>query len=346
MPFLLLVLDEIERRDLPGEFALLPYVESTYQPLPSRGNRPAGMWQLMPTTARSQGLIVASDFDGRLDALAATRASLDLIAVYEEKFGDWRLANMAFNAGEFRVSKLLGSLIGKRSASELSATELARLTFSSITHEHLDKLLALACIIDDPARFKVILPEPAIGDRLEVFNLPAPLDLRIAARFAGVSNADFARLNAAYRQPRMRPGMPLRLLIPADHRAQFSEATARVDSGLWAEWHEAKTSKVTSLPTLARAASIPLAALAAINGLAENSALAKGTPVLLPGAEVEAANTDSDAPTHIVGKGDTLGGIARQYGVKLPQLLRWNGITLHSLIHPGQRLRIGPGDDR
>ena len=83
MPFLLLVVDEIERRDLPAEFAMLPYVESAYEPVAARGDRAAGMWQLMPDTARAEGLVITADYDGRLDANASTHAALGLVARYE-----------------------------------------------------------------------------------------------------------------------------------------------------------------------------------------------------------------------------------------------------------------------
>ena len=100
MPFLLVVLDQIEQRDMPGEFAFLPYIESNYTPLASSGDRAAGIWQLMPDTAREAGLRITPDYDGRLDIAASTHAALDLLQHYQQEFGDWRLADMAFNAGQ------------------------------------------------------------------------------------------------------------------------------------------------------------------------------------------------------------------------------------------------------
>jgi membrane-bound lytic murein transglycosylase D len=148
MPFLLVVLDEIERRDLPGEFAFLPYIESTYTPLASSGDRAAGIWQLMPDTAREAGLHITPDYDGRLDIHASTNAALDLLQRYNQEFGDWRIADMAFNAGEYGIKQLVGDAKTQR-----SATELGRLRVHQGTHAHLAKLLALACVISDPQRF-------------------------------------------------------------------------------------------------------------------------------------------------------------------------------------------------
>jgi len=100
MPFLLVVLEQIEQRKMPGEFAFLPYIESNYTALASSGDRSAGIWQLMPDTAREAGLRITREYDGRLDVYASTTAALDLLERYNEQFGDWRLADMAFNAGE------------------------------------------------------------------------------------------------------------------------------------------------------------------------------------------------------------------------------------------------------
>jgi membrane-bound lytic murein transglycosylase D len=145
MPFLLIVLDQLERRELPGEFAMLPYVESTYTPLQSHGDRPGGMWQIVPNTARDFGIRITADYDGRLDMYASTTAALDMIKQYQQEFGDWRLANMAFNAGENRVKQLV-----KGSGAELSSTQLRQIKFDQETHEHLTKLLALSCVISSP----------------------------------------------------------------------------------------------------------------------------------------------------------------------------------------------------
>ncbi|MBN8482283.1 MAG: lytic transglycosylase domain-containing protein, partial [Xanthomonadales bacterium] len=195
MPFLLLVLDEIERRGLPGEFALLPYVESRYRPLPSKGNLPAGMWQLMPATARDRGLLIDADYDGRLDAIDSTRVALDLIERYDREFGDWRVATMAFNAGEFRLKRQLAG----RDAAGLDAGALARLELNRITHDHLARMLALACIVSNPERFAVELPLPRPGDPLVIQPFDARIDLRVAARAADLPEHEFARFNAAHR---------------------------------------------------------------------------------------------------------------------------------------------------
>lgn len=236
MPFLLLVMDELERRQLPAELLLLPYIESHYRPVASSGNRPAGIWQLMPATARMHGLTVNDDYDGRLDAVASTTAALDLLERLERQFGDWRLVNMAFNAGEFRVKGALPD-----AAETLSARELARINVTPTTHEHLFKLLGAACVIRDPARFAVRLPEPRRSDQLRAVQLEQEMDLRLAAHLAGMDVADLRYFNAGYRSPSARARQ---LLLPLPRLAAFESAAAQLPTQLW---HDAGA--VLGMPT-------------------------------------------------------------------------------------------------
>ena len=342
MPFLLLVVDELKRRDLPGEFALLPYVESNYQPVASRGDRAAGMWQLVPDTARAAGLAVGADYDGRLDALASTVAALDLIEQYRKEFADWRLADVAYNSGEFRVRKLLG----ERDARTLSASELAQLAFKPITHQHLDRLLALACIIDDPARFGVTLPEPGAHDRLQSVPLQTGMDLRLAARLAGLDVGDVRRWNAGFRHDRMVPTAAHTLLLPKDSVARFQTAAAAVPIALWGDWREQRVASTSGIGTWATQIGIPVAVLAAANALDEDATVTRTTALLLPGREAESvdavAHTAKRERSYVVGAGDTLSRIADRCAMPLSQLKRLNP-GANGTLHPGQRLRLGSG---
>src|SRR5690606_16481595 len=120
----------------------------------------------------------------------------------------------------------------------LGADELARLPLSPITHQHLDRLLALSCIVADPARFGVLLPEPGEYDRLRMLQLEGPMDLRLAARLAALPVADLRRWNAAHRRDRMAPDLPHRLLLPRDVVARFEANAANIPTPLWADWRE------------------------------------------------------------------------------------------------------------
>lgn len=342
LPFLLLVLDEIERRDLPGELAMLPYVESGYRPLPAKGNVPAGMWQLMPATARGQGLVVRGDHDDRLDAIASTRAALDLLERYERVFEDWRLADMAFNSGEFRVRKLVES----RGGGKLSTEELSRLPLSPITHQHLDRMLALSCIVADPSRYGVVLPEPVERDTLQAIELEASMDLRLAARLAGLPVDDLRRWNGAYRRDRMAADLPHRLLLPTTAVARFEANAGNVPPALWADWREQRAGRSGAIAGWAGQFGIPVGVLALANALEPEASVAPSTRLLLPGKEASSIDDTQATPArdHVVVAGDTLSGIARRHSIPLRELRRLNP-RANGTLRIGQRLNLGAGAD-
>lgn len=340
MPFLEIVVEELDRRNLPGEFAMLPFVESGYEPVPSRGDRPAGMWQLDPDTARGEGLVITADYDGRLDVAASTTAALSLIERYQKEFGDWRLADMAFNSGEYRVKNLLKG----RDAHSMSAAELGRLAFNPITHDHLDRLLALSCIVADPARFGVTLPEPSADARLKTVILQSGMDVRLAARLAGIETAALKRYNAAYRRNRMVSGMPYQLLMPASSVERFQLAAQAIPVALWNDWREQKAARTSGLASWAAEVGIPVAILAAANSMGESETVGPTTRLLLPGHEEHAPEKHARASTYVIKAGDTPTSIARTCGVSLAELKRMNPALDPKRLKPGVRLRVDAAD--
>ncbi|MDR2012231.1 MAG: transglycosylase SLT domain-containing protein [Rhodanobacter sp.] len=293
MPFLLIVTDEIERRNLPGEFAMLPYLESSYEPIASQSGSAMGMWQIMPDAAKAVRLAVNADYDARLNALDSTRGALKLVRRYYKKFGDWRIADMAFNTGENRMRQLLEG----RNARTLTAEELSQIAPQSIMHSHLDRLLALSCVVNDPARFGVTLPEPTRNDRLQEVVLKSGMDLRLAAHLAAVPADSVKRWNAGYRHNRMPANAPHRLLLPADNVARFRIAADAVPTKLWGDWREELTTDSGGIGTWASRIGVPVAVLAAANALDENATIAPTTTLLLPGREPEPAIEDNKPPT-------------------------------------------------
>lgn len=340
MPFLEIVVEELDRRGLPGEFAMLPFVESGYEPVASHGERPAGMWQLDPDTAREEGLVITADYDGRLDVAASTTAALSLIERYQKEFGDWRLADMAFNSGEYRVKNLLKG----RDAHSMTAAELGKLAFNPITHDHLDRLLALSCIVADPARFGVTLPEPSVGARLKTIILQSGMDVRLAARLAGVETSELKRYNAAYRHNRMTSGMPYQLLMPASSVDRFQAAAQAVPVALWNDWREQKAARTSGLASWAAEVGIPVAVLAAANSMGETETVGPTTRLLLPGHEADAPAKAGRSSTYVVKAGDTPTSIAHACGVSLAELKRMNPALDAKRLRPGVRLNVGAAD--
>lgn len=335
MPFLLLVLDEIERRDLPGELALLPYVESHYRPVAGTAKGPSGLWQLMPRTAIDRGLRVGRRYDERLDPVASTRVALDLLERQERQFADWRLASMAFNAGEYRIKGALGG----REGAGLSATELAALRLSPTTHQHLARLLALACIVSDPQRFEVSLPLPGDGDELAIIDLPVAVNARLAATLAGIPLADLLRYNPAAAASAGTATPLQRLLLPRPLADAFGAALREIPPDRRSHWTLQRIDLPMPLATLATNTLVPVALLAAANGLAPDAQLERGQDLLVPTAQADPATIDEPA-VHVVRAGDTLSAIAREHGVPLRELLRWNLLDRRATLRIGMRLRI------
>ena len=352
MPFLLVVLDEIERRDLPGEFVFLPYIESTYTPVSSSGDHAAGIWQLMPDTARETGLAISSEYDGRLDVYASTQAALDLLERYQREFDDWRVVDLAYNAGEYGVKTLVGSNTFSR-----DADELARLRVNPGAHDHLAKLLAVACVVSDPERFRVELPEPTVDDLLTHMAFTAPVDLDLVAWISGVDVAQLRRYNPGYTSGRMPANGPYGLLIPTAQKEAVETALSLLPTSMWRDWHEISLQQDEAMPVIATAHDIDADALAAINHVAPDGVLLAGKRVLLPGRgdgsaktdthrEIVAAHATGTPAVHVVRPGDTLWSIARNAHVRLDDLMRWNNLQRTATLHRGQRLRLAiPGSE-
>jgi membrane-bound lytic murein transglycosylase D len=347
MPYLLVVLDEIERRELPGEFVFLPYIESTYTPVSSSGDRAAGIWQLMPDTARETGLPITPEYDGRLDIYASTQAALDLIERYQREFDDWRVVDLAYNAGEYGVKTLVRSgTVGN------GADELARLRVNPGAHDHLAKLLAVACVASDPQRFNIKLPEPLTDDWLTHVTLAAPVDLNLIASIAGIDVAQLRRYNPGYTLGRMPANGPYGLLIPSAQKEAVETVLSLMPTPMWREWHDVALQQDEAVDVIATAHDLDADALASVNHVASDSVLPAGKHVLLPGRgdgplstidnrrTTTAARATSAPSMHIVRSGESLWIIARSERVRIDDLLRWNGLQRTSTLHLGQRLRL------
>jgi membrane-bound lytic murein transglycosylase D len=349
MPYLLVVTEQIEKYDMPGEFAFLPWVESSYSMIPPSGGAAAGMWQLMPDTARGLGLRVDSDYDGRLDVYASTRTSLVLLKQYKEEFGDWRLANMAFNAGENSVKQALGS---RRT---ITPVEIAKLRLNQTNYEHLTKLLALACIVSAPERFHVQLPEPQADEIPTIIDLPAPVDLHLAAQLSGIDFAQLQRWNPGYLKARMPDRGPFHLIVPASHRAAVERVLGMMPQYAWRDWKQMKLQQPQTVDMLSMAYDLDAHALASINSVDIAANLPAGRQLLLPGHGGNDAVVAVDPPPALgttnsastsrnagctVRSGDTLWDIAKRYRVRIEDLLQWNRLPRNATLRLGQRLHV------
>lgn len=271
-PALSYVLAVIDAAGLPTEFALLPLVESGYRALPASGNRPAGPWQFMPATARAKGLRIDATRDERLDLAASTDAAVRLLARLGDAFGgDWALATMAFNTGEFRVRRAVAAQPG---------TPAGALRLGDVTRGHLARLRALACIVDDPAAAGIALPALTPEAALVALPLQAGVPLSAVARWTGQPLTRLRALNAARRDARVAAGA--RLLLPASAVPAFTVGHARwiAAGGGGAGEHVVRTGE--SLWTIARRHDTTVRELARHNGIDPARPLRPGQVLLLP----------------------------------------------------------------
>jgi membrane-bound lytic murein transglycosylase D len=278
LPLMGYVVEEVERRGLPGEFALLPIVESWYRPDAIGPGGPAGMWQMIASTARNHGIRIQPGYDGRLSPIESTDAALSYLKALDGMFdGEWRAMAMGYNAGEYRIIRAFRSSGDRRVSGE---SHLPR-GLSRTTYDYVAKLHALACLFEAPERHGLVLPREARFVPLVRMTLPDGVQsLDQAAVRMGTDAAGLRKLNPAYRQGRVVAGAPRDVLAPATALASLVAANA---AGTAVAPPEAsampQTYTVRSGDTLSRIAArhgVPLARLFSINGLNGKSVLRPG----------------------------------------------------------------------
>ncbi|MEO6926951.1 MAG: transglycosylase SLT domain-containing protein [Rhodanobacter sp.] len=220
LPRLAYVQQVAAQYDVPGEFVLLPWVESHYRPIPPSKRHPAGMWQIMPATAGSMDLRVGRQYDARLDIPAATNAVMQLLQRYYDQFHDWRVVDYAYNAGEFNARKLVREHGQPADEPVIPAWRVRR-----TTREHLVKLLAIACVIREPERFQVSLPVLPADEQLVQTSVGGSITIAKAAERAGMSASALKHLNPAFGGNTIDASSAPYLMLPASHVKQFHAAS-------------------------------------------------------------------------------------------------------------------------
>lgn len=282
LPLMAYVVEEVERRDLPGEFALLPIVESWYRPAAIGPGGPAGMWQMISSTARNHGIRIQTGYDGRLSPVESTDAALSYLQTLDGLFdGEWRAMAMGYNAGEYRIIRAFRSSGDRRVSGE---RHLPR-GLSRTTYDYVAKLHALACLIAKPERHGLVLPREARFVPLVRMTVPAGVaSLDQAAARLGTDAARLRTLNPAYRQGRIVAGAPRDVLAPATALAMVTAGSEGAQPPASEDADPARTHTVQRGDTLSRIASrygVPLRELFSINGLGARSILRPGQVIRL-----------------------------------------------------------------
>ncbi|WP_200280507.1 transglycosylase SLT domain-containing protein [Rhabdochromatium marinum] len=224
-PYLHLILSELERNGLPAELALLPEIESRYNPRAVSPMRAAGLWQFMPYTGKRMGLEQNAWYDGRYDVLAATRGAIQYLSELNQTFnGDWALTLAAYNAGPARVKA--AQRANKRAGLD---TDYWSLDLPSETEHYVPKLLAVATLVQNPGRYGQHLPALPGGAPLVVVTTQQPVELAAVATASGLSAQALQQLNPALKKGRTRAGQTTHLLVPSEAAARLNRHLQALD---------------------------------------------------------------------------------------------------------------------
>lgn len=341
-PYLFYIAEEVEKRGMPTEIALLPAIESAYKPKAYSRAHASGLWQFIPSTGRRYDLKMTWWYDGRRDVIEATRAALDYLEYLHKEFeGDWFHALAAYNAGEGSVRYAI-----KKNKSRGSTTHYQHLRLKSETRRYVPKLIALKEIIDHPERFGVdlvALPNQPFFTSVDTLG---QIDLNIVQDLSGMSSRELQRLNPAFKRWATDPDGPHRLLIPISKSRTVKEGLASLPASARLKWGHYKIKRGDTLGQIARKYGVSVQALQRSNKL-NGTFIRAGKDLLIPlssramsSATSISAGTSVNPVIHRVRSGDTLWGIARRYNVYISQLARWNSIKANDLLRLGQNIVV------
>jgi len=351
-PWLYDIATELERRKLPGELALLPIVESAFDPFAYSHGRAAGPWQFIASTAREYGLEINEFYDGRRDFYAATRAALDYLETLNRRFDeDWEITLAAYNGGQGRVGRAIqANRAGNRS------TAFADLRLPRETRSYVPKMHGLGCLFADPERFGWQRPVWANEPRIARIELPGAVDVVELSALANLDLTELVALNAGLNRHLSSPTGPFHLIVPLDRAEQVRRSLSEVTTENLVEWREIRVQRGDTLSHLAVRHATTISALRQANGLTSDD-LQIGQVLRLPTggrlsqrsahlgkyqelAELQQRLLPTKQFRHRVRPGESLWVIARRYGVGVSDLQRWNGLGRSSLIRPGQALSV------
>ncbi len=337
-PYLYYILQEVRKRGMPAEIALMPCIESGFRPVAYSRHGAAGLWQFMPSTGRYMGLKQDWWYDARRDPVASTQDALDYLEQLNRRFeGDWLLTMAAYNAGGGTIARAI-----RMNREQGRATDFWSLKLPRETRQYVPRILALARIIAMPEAHGVALPEIRNDPRFARVELEGQLDLKVAAELAEMEPEALVALNPGYNRWATHPEGPHYLLLPVDRVERFQERLAQLPPEKRLRWTRHHVRQGETLSGIARKYQVTVAALRQTNHLRSHRIRA-GRELIIPLSAsepiVEATPAAHQKLRYQVRKGDSLYRIARQFGVRVQDLMRWNRLATNRL-HPGQTLTV------
>jgi membrane-bound lytic murein transglycosylase D len=340
------IVEEIEKRGLPTELALLPMVESAFNPMAYSRAHASGLWQFIPGTGRRFELEQNSWYDGRRDIVDSTSAALDYLTKLYEMHGDWHLALASYNWGENAVKKAVA-----RNRSQRKKTDYESLRMPKETRHYIPKLQALENIIADPAAYGVDLDAIPNQPYFTVISDTPDIDVHLAARLAEMPVEDFIALNPGFSRPLIRSSTVGRIILPNDKVVAFYDNLDTLDENSLVSWQVYHPKQDEKLEAIAKRFDISVNELRRVNGIhARSTRMPKD---LVVPKNSEARETLAELPlmyappipqhgparkVHVVKRGDTLFSIASRYKVSVANLKSWN--QLGRYLQVGQKIYI------
>ena len=351
--YLFHVLQELEKRDMPTELALLPFIESAFNPEAFSSAKASGMWQFIPSTGLDFNLKQNMFKDERRDVLASTDAALTYLQKLHGMFGDWQLALAAYNWGEGSVQRA----IKKNQAAGLP-TDFNSLSalMPAETRNYVPKLQAVKNIIAAPALYGITLPKAGNQPYFVTIGKTHDIDLKVAAQLAELPLDEFKALNPQFNRPVITGSTSTRILLPQQNAEKFKTNLAQWNRPL-SSWMAFTVSKRERIEDVAMKVGTDAQILREVNHIPAKMRLKAGSTILIPKtARAPDADITADLAEHAVmaiepdvpdtrkihvrvGKRDNLASIAHRYNVTVAQVKSWNGLR-HDSVTRGQTLQL------
>ncbi len=345
--YLFHIVEELERRNMPSELALLPFIESAFNPQAVSSARAAGMWQFMPATGTFFELKQNVFRDDRRDVLASTRAALDYLQKLYGMFGDWQLALAAYNWGEGSV----GRAIAKNRNSGLGVT-YSDLNMPNETRFYVPKLQAVKNIIANPANYRTELPLIENHPYFQSVTITRDMDVELASRLAGIKVEDFKALNPSMKRPVILAAGTPEILLPWDNAHVFQKNFDAYSTGQYATWTAWSAPATMTVTEAARRVGMSENELRAANTIPPRMLIKSGSVLIVPRASQQQQDVTSHVADHgqlslspesvsrrsIVraGKHETVATVARRYRVNPQEVAGWNSVLVSAAFKPGQ----------
>jgi len=330
------VVQEVKKRNMPMEIALLPIIESAYNPIARSNMKAVGLWQFIPSTGKNYGLKQNWWKDERSNVILSTNASLNYLEKLYKQFGTWELALAGYNAGEGKVAREI-----KKNKRRKRPTDYYTISLPRETDEYVSKLIAMKHIIQNPSRFNVDVPYIPNAPYFGEVTLTEQMDIDLILKLADISSEEFELLNAHHKRPLIpKEQEPTIILLPKYKIETYNKNLAEHNEPL-SNWVLYKPKRKESIMKVAKRFDINLSTFKRINSLNGRVTFRRNSTVLIPKSNALKSKYTlkgtgdynyTSVGTHHVSKGDTLGGIARKYKVSIEDLKEFNELDSHIII--------------